>query len=149
MNRMLVAATLTAIVTVAAPAFAKSDQPASDRGAGQDQVTASAGAPVPMFAAQAVVPAKGAAVSGIVVISTPAELVVHTAKGLQTFKITPKTEMTAGPFEGEDVTVVFQPAHGSVSGTGAGSAAVTRASTTKVAALALAVMPRMAGVADR
>jgi hypothetical protein len=148
MNRMLVAATFTAIVTLAAPAFA-ADQPPENRDASTGIVEASGGAPMPAFARQGVVPVKGEAVSGTVLISTPGELVVHTAKGLQRFTITPKTEMTVGAAEGEDVTVVFRPARGFVSGRAAGSASLTTTRHAKVAELALAVMPRVAGVADR
>jgi hypothetical protein len=141
MNRIFVAAVVTAIATVALPALA-SDHPPESQVTSQVSVAPSIGAPLPAVVARGVILPKGEAVSGEVVMSTPAELVIHTTKGLQTFEITPQTQMLVGASEGEDVTITFRPAGGSVSGTAAGN-------HTKAADLALAVVPRVASVTSR
>jgi hypothetical protein len=149
MNRMFVAVMVAAIATAAGQAFAAPDEVMMRSDVSGSAIAADAGTPVPMVIVQGALPAKGEAVSGTVMVSTPGEIVLHTSKGLQTFEITPKTEMLAGPAEGENVTVMFAPAPGSVSGSARGSAAVVTRSRTRVADLALAVLPPAPGVASR
>jgi hypothetical protein len=148
MNRKFAGAVVTTITIIAMPVLAADQQPMMQESSTRS-VAEAAGAPLPVVAPQRVIPVKGDELNGTVMISTPDELVVHTAKGLQTFEVTPQTQMVAGPTEGEDVTIVFRPVRGSVSGTAVGSASLSGPTSTRVAELALTVMPRAAGVTSR
>jgi hypothetical protein len=148
MNRKFAGAVVTTITIIAMPVLAADQQPMMQESSTRS-VAEAAGALLPVVAPQSVIPAKGDEMNGTVMISTPDELVVHTAKGLQTFEVTPQTQMVAGPTEGEDVTIVFKPARGSVSGTAVGSAAESAPTSTRVADLALTVMPREAAATSR
>jgi hypothetical protein len=87
-------------------------------------------------------PAGRLTVSGEVVLWTPGEIVLHTAKGLERFQITPQTQMTIGAADGDFVTVV--PAMPAVSTSG--SVAPAGGTHSRVEGRAIAVTPQRAGI---
>jgi hypothetical protein len=137
MNRTLIAVFAVAAVLLTAPSFAARDNQVQQQSASSIPTDVGGLAPAPIVPAQGAVPANEMSVTGQVMLSTPDELVLHTASGMQRFVVTPDTQMLAGAAEGDTVTVFYttetNPAKATVVKTSA-NASEGNVHTTKMAA---------------
>ena len=123
MNRTLVAVVAAAALAAALPSFAIDHDPEVQT-ANQPRTAATSGGGVAVAFSQgegqpATVPHEQFA-TGRVVMTTPSEVVVHTAKGMREFAVTQQTDETTLPFHGERVTVGYVPKRGTVQVAAAG-----------------------------
>ncbi len=107
MNRKLMLAVTIGAMFVAAGAFAQVQAEFRSEG-GPDMSASGGGAAVVAPNVQAPAPANLVAVSGEVVLMNPAEVIIRTQKGLETFELTPQTVLRAGA-DGQDVTIFYVP----------------------------------------
>ena len=116
MNRTFFAVVFTAVLVAALPSFALEYGPESQT-AGQSRAAASGGGValtvVGPAAPLATVPNEEFA-TGQVVMTTPSEVVLHTAKGMREFAVSPQTDEALVPVEGATVAVGYVPEHGTV-----------------------------------
>ncbi len=130
MNRTLFAVASAVTLVLGVSSFA--GPPTDMREAPPSLAVTAAGAALPAAMPQGTVPTNEKAVSGEVVMWTPNQLILHTAKGVERFQITPQTAMLAGAAEGDRVTVFYTGALAHTGGTAGGSARVTTGTPTKV-----------------
>ncbi len=116
MSRTFVAAVIAAASVTAVGSFAANYGP-ENQTTGTSRVSAAGGGVALTVLEPAAQPAPLAGerfATGRVVLTTPSEVVLHTAKGMRDFAVSPQTEETAVPVEGERVTVGYVPEAGSV-----------------------------------
>jgi hypothetical protein len=113
MKRTLITVLSMVALALAVPSFATPAPQMMEQGSSAP-VVAVGGGPEMGLPPQAAVPAHEMAVTGEVVMSSPEEVILHTASGIRRFEITPDTQMLAGAANGDVVTVLYQPARGFV-----------------------------------
>jgi hypothetical protein len=148
MKRTLIAVLSTVALALAAPSFAASTVQVMEQNS-SSPTAAVGGGPLVELPQEVGIPAKGMTVTGVVVMSSPDEIILRTTSGARRFEITPETQMLAGAADGDVVTVLYEPAYGSVRASIVGSAATMTGSRTKVARGALATAPQAPGVSPR
>ncbi len=116
MNRTFVAVLAAAAMLAAATSFAVSTH-ADLQSADPVALPVSGGAGVATTVspgqAQATLTGDEQQVTGEVVMVTPSEITLHTSSGMKRFEVTPQTQETLSPVEGETVTLYYVPGEGS------------------------------------
>jgi hypothetical protein len=148
MKRTMIAVLSTVALALAAPSFATQTIQLMDQSSPLPMAAIGGAPPValPPVVGNA---AKAIAVTGVVVMSSPEEIILRTASGTRTFEIMPDTQMLAGAATGDVVTVLCQPVHGSVKASVVRSAAKASDSHVKVAPEAPATSGLAPGVSSK
>ncbi len=141
MNRTLLELAISAALVMSGAAFAAPSIEMQQEASAPSTV-AGGGGSIPAANLSGTAPANTTAVSGEVVLWTPGEIVLRTAKGLQTFQLTPQTQMTIGAAEGDYVTVILA----KTAPTTSGSAAPASTTNSRVGGRTVAVTPQRAGI---
>jgi hypothetical protein len=116
MRRTFFAVVTAVVLVTAVPAFAVDHSP-NYQTAGQAVANATSGGAVLAVFGSAAQPAtvpNEMFATGEVVMVTPGEVVLHTAKGMQKFAISQQTDESTVPVEGQMVTVGYVPERGAV-----------------------------------
>lgn len=115
MNRTSIAVATVAVLATALPSFAADHSPEYQVASGPQTVASSGGAAVSIATTAQLKTLPGEQfVTGDVVLVTPDEVVLHTAKGMQKFAVTGQTDETSTPYQGERITVGYIPERGAV-----------------------------------
>jgi len=136
MNRTLLAIATSAALVIGIAAFAAPSIDMQQEASVSPTITAGGGS-APTVSLPGTASTNAAAVSGEVVLFTPGEIVLRTAKGLERFQLTPQTQMTIGAAEGDYVTVILA----KTAPTTSGSVAPASGTHTRVGGRAVAVTP--------
>ncbi|HQT94960.1 MAG: hypothetical protein B7Z61_10615 [Acidobacteria bacterium 37-71-11] len=147
MNRTFVAVVVAAALATALPSFAIDHDPET-QSASQPRAIASSGGGVAVAVfgtgTQPATVQHEKFATGQVVMTTPDEVVLHTAKGIRDFALAQNTNEAAVPFQGERVTVGYVPERGTVQMASVQPAMATTQPAPAVAAEARPAPPKQA-----
>lgn len=139
MNRTFVAVVFTAVLVAALPSFAIEHGPEYQSASGPQAAAAGGGVALAVLepAAQTASLPNEQFATGRVVMTTPSEVVLHTAQGMRGFALSEQTDETVVPVEGQWVTVGYVPQAGVVQVAAAQPAVATDQTPTRVAEAAV------------
>ena len=139
MSRTFFAVVAAAALATALPSFALDNGPEYQSASGPRVAAAGGGVALAVLepAAQPAPLPNERFASGRVVMTTPSEVVLHTAQGMRDFAISQQTDETVVPVEGQWVTVGYVPQTGVVQVAEAQPAAATDRTATRVAEAAV------------